>query len=58
MSQLIKDLLLCNKYGIKTLYYHNTNDQKDVDMVDKDSEVKKNEELSKEEPEVCDSCVI
>ncbi|RIY31710.1 ribonucleoside-diphosphate reductase subunit alpha [Psittacicella hinzii] len=26
MQQLLKDLLLCHKLGIKTLYYHNTND--------------------------------
>ncbi|MFC6276002.1 class 1a ribonucleoside-diphosphate reductase subunit alpha [Psittacicella hinzii] len=26
MQQLLKDLLLCHSLGIKTLYYHNTND--------------------------------
>jgi ribonucleoside-diphosphate reductase alpha chain len=27
MQQLLKDLLLAYKYGVKTLYYHNTRDQ-------------------------------
>lgn len=26
MNQLLKDLLLAYKYGVKTLYYHNTRD--------------------------------
>jgi len=26
MQQMIKDLLLAYKYGVKTLYYHNTRD--------------------------------
>lgn len=57
VGTMLKDLLLCNKFGIKTLYYHNTNDQRDVDMVD---EVRKDavEELPAVEEEVCDSCTI
>jgi ribonucleoside-diphosphate reductase alpha chain len=27
MQQLIQDLLTAYKYGLKTLYYHNTRDQ-------------------------------
>lgn len=27
MQQLLKDLLTAYKYGLKTLYYHNTRDQ-------------------------------
>lgn len=34
MSVLLRDLLLCNKYGIKTLYYHNTRDGRDDDLQD------------------------
>lgn len=34
MSILLRDLLLCNKYGIKTLYYHNTRDGRDDDLQD------------------------
>jgi ribonucleoside-diphosphate reductase alpha chain len=29
MKQLLKDLLLAYKYGVKTLYYHNTRDGAD-----------------------------
>lgn len=29
MNQLLKDLLLAYKYGVKTLYYHNTRDGAD-----------------------------
>lgn len=56
VGTMLKDLLLCNKFGIKTLYYHNTNDQREVSMVD-DSPVKEElEELPSEE--ACDSCTI
>ncbi len=55
ISVMLKDVLLCNKFGIKTLYYHNTNDNRDEDMVDAD----KVEELAEElVEEVCDSCTI
>jgi ribonucleotide reductase alpha subunit len=57
MSVLLVDLLKCNKYGLKTLYYHNTNDQRDVSMVADDVKSAAVEEV-KEEPEICDSCVI
>jgi ribonucleoside-diphosphate reductase alpha chain len=63
MSVLLRDMLLCNKYGIKTLYYHNTRDGRDDDLQD-------NTEVSPElapinpfdeidiEEEECDSCAI
>lgn len=58
MGTMLKDLLLCNKFGIKTLYYHNTNDQRDVSMVD-DDKVTVVESLPQEQEEdVCDSCTI
>lgn len=55
MSVLFGDLLKCNYYGIRTLYYHNTNDQKDVDMVETSVKVEQSEEMKEE---VCDSCTI
>jgi ribonucleoside-diphosphate reductase alpha chain len=58
MSVLLGDLLKCNYYGIRTLYYHNTNDQKDVDMVENHSENVKNLETHTEVKEECDSCTI
>lgn len=54
VGAMLKDLLLCNKFGIKTLYYHNTNDQREENMVD---EAKVVEEVTSEE-EVCDSCTV
>jgi ribonucleoside-diphosphate reductase alpha chain len=33
VSLLMKDLLMCNKYGLRTLYYLNTNDQRDEEVV-------------------------
>jgi ribonucleotide reductase alpha subunit len=54
MSILLGDLLKCNYYGIRTLYYHNTNDQKDVDMVETSVKV----EIEETKEEVCDSCTI
>ncbi len=36
MSVLMKDLLDCYKYGLKTLYYHNTYDGKREDSLDDD----------------------
>lgn len=38
MQQLLKDLLTAYKYGVKTLYYHNTRDQ--AGTVSKDGKVK------------------
>lgn len=55
MSVLLGDLLKCNYYGIRTLYYHNTNDQKDVDMVETSVKVEPLEELKED---ACDSCTI
>jgi len=34
MSVMLRDLLLCNKYGIKTLYYSNILDGRDDDLQD------------------------
>ena len=59
VSAMLKDLLLCNKFGIKTLYYHNTNDQREASMVDDDAvRVSAMDEELPVEEEVCDSCTI
>jgi ribonucleoside-diphosphate reductase alpha chain len=51
LSEMLKHILMCYKYGIKTLYYNNTNDGA--------GEVKI-EELAKgeEDTELCESCKI
>ena len=59
VSTMLKDLLLCNKFGIKTLYYHNTNDQREVSMVEEtNNTVTAVEEVQSDDAEVCDSCTI
>lgn len=59
MSVLLKDLLLCNKYGLKTLYYHNTNDNRDeLLLVDDKPEAVSTENEVQVEEETCSSCVI
>jgi len=56
MSEMLKHLIMCYKYGIKTLYYFNTNDgQGEVDV----NTLMTNENAeSKPVEEVCDSCTI
>lgn len=67
MSVLLRDMLLANRYGIKTLYYHNTRDGRDDDLQDyTDDDENKNLELAQSEfdaimdgdEEECDSCAI
>jgi len=48
MSELIKHILLCYRYGIKQLYYNNTNDQQGEINIDKITEPVAE----------CESCVI
>lgn len=57
MSVMLTDLLKCNKYGIKTLYYHNTNDQRDEDLQDH-SDIGNSVEVIEESEDDCDSCKI
>jgi ribonucleotide reductase alpha subunit len=59
MSVLLGDLLKCNYFGIKTLYYNNINDQKDVDMVEEkvDNSISTITEIELKD-DVCDSCTI
>lgn len=54
MSEMLKHLLMCYKYGIKTLYYCNTNDGSGEVEVSQDN----NEITIESEPEVCDGCAI
>jgi ribonucleoside-diphosphate reductase alpha chain len=54
LSVLLKDLLLCNKYGLRTLYYLNTNDQRDEEVVE-NKPVGQVEEHAEED---CDSCKL
>lgn len=58
MSEMLKHLVLCYKYGIKTLYYFNTFDG--AGEVDVDKMVSKTVELEPvaTDDESCDSCVI
>lgn len=58
MSQLMRDIMLCNQYGIKTLYYHNTKDGNDDGDIVEDKSPTIQEELPKIIDEECDSCVI
>lgn len=68
MSVLLEELLLCYKYGVKNLYYMNTNDGSDEVDVEKLMEIKKEEEpvnngfilpdLPDEDEYDCDGCVL
>jgi ribonucleoside-diphosphate reductase alpha chain len=60
MSELLKHLLLCYKYGIKTLYYFNQYDGQGEIEVDKfmGSVLTSNVEQTVIENTGCDSCVI
>jgi len=57
MSVMLMDLLLCNKYGLKTLYYHNTPDNRDEDLQHYTEEPVDvvDEEILEEE---CEACTI
>ena len=57
LQELIKDLVMCYKYGLKTLYYNNTNDGATDDFSEETpKEVPVDEEQLHEEE--CDSCVL
>lgn len=61
MSVLLKDLFTCNKYGLKTLYYLNTNDQRDVEVEDtkrQKLEVQPEAGVMEHAEDDCDSCKI
>lgn len=59
MSVLMGDVLYANWLGLKTLYYHNTNDNRDgSDTEDSKDLVFDAETPENIEEEVCDSCTI
>jgi ribonucleoside-diphosphate reductase alpha chain len=62
LQELIKDLVMCYKYGLKTLYYNNTNDGATDEIDDglhrPDTKVSAVESETNEEEEECDSCVL
>jgi hypothetical protein len=58
MSEMLKHLLLCYKYGTKQLYYFNTYDGQgeiDVDKLAASQPLAQSESVDQEE---CESCVI
>lgn len=59
MSVFIKDLLTCYKYGIKNLYYHNTNDgNADYEYKKEDVKLVEIEENSTQDDEYCEACAV
>lgn len=59
VTDIAQDVLKCYKYGVKTLYYHNTNDMK----TDEDEETKTDlqsliEDLTNADENDCESCKI
>jgi ribonucleoside-diphosphate reductase alpha chain len=66
MSVLLRDLLLCNKYGLKTLYYHNTYVGSNDDLQDygeihnsiNESEPNNQDTEIMNYEEECDSCTL
>lgn len=59
MSDMLKHLVMCYKYGIKTLYYFNTYDGAgEVDLDKLVTKVVESETISTTDDENCDSCVI
>jgi ribonucleoside-diphosphate reductase alpha chain len=64
MSMLLEDLMKCYKYGLKNLYYMNTNDGSGEVDLDKLEDVKKEKGIviqlppMEEDEEDCDSCKI
>jgi len=58
MSEMLKHLIMCYKYGTKQLYYFNTNDGQGEIDVDKMSNKEAQPLAEIENQEDCDSCVI
>lgn len=55
LSILVNDLLMANKFGLKTLYYLYTNDQRDMDITETPKEINP---ISPNETDTCDACTI
>lgn len=59
MSDIVQDVLYAYKMGVKTLYYHNTNDGKSDEPKDDNNELNSLvSELLDSEEEMCESCAI
>jgi ribonucleoside-diphosphate reductase alpha chain len=59
MSDMLGHILLCYKYGIKQIYYFNTNDQAGEIDVEKFAKVdSSNENVANADDTECDSCVL
>jgi len=59
MSEMLKHLVLCYKYGIKQLYYFNTNDQQgEIDVASLAFNRQETTTQAAIDQEDCDSCVI
>ena len=58
MSEMLQHLIMCYKYGLKQLYYFQTNDQQGEIDVDKMSNTTTQQTTEIENQADCDSCVI
>jgi ribonucleoside-diphosphate reductase alpha chain len=59
MSEMLKHLIMCYKYGTKQLYYFNTNDgQGEIDVDKLVSRQQEPEQAVADDQENCESCVI
>ncbi len=59
MSEMLKHLIMCYKYGTKQLYYFNTNDgQGEIDVDKMSAKIEESQEAEYQDQEDCDSCVI
>ncbi len=56
MSDMLSHILLCYKYGLKQLYYFNTNDQ--AGEIDVEKFANQTDSNEKETDAECDSCVL
>jgi ribonucleoside-diphosphate reductase alpha chain len=59
MSEMLKHLVMCYKYGLKQLYYFNTYDGQgeiNIDKLSESSPTEVREQVVNQED--CDSCVI
>jgi ribonucleoside-diphosphate reductase alpha chain len=60
MSDMLKHLIMCYKYGLKQLYYFQTNDQQgEIDVDKMASDIKQEDQAAAASDDAdCDSCVI
>ena len=59
MSEMLKHLLMCYKYGTKQLYYFNTYDgQGEIDIDKLSNQQPLKQETVIQDQEDCESCVI